>query len=212
MNRFFVRISENESGNAENAFFTTGGFITIDVADNTGRQAKTFSVPVTISAQVPGGTVNPKTGQPIKSGDIIGIWSYDEESGAWRYEADGTASGPDANGKLAVTFQTGHLIWWNLDWKDADCAVGAVGHLVGKDPNECLFVKMKRPSAGAYIDEKEVCDDIIEFMRVPPDMPVRLEAYDDCGNLIGTIDIENLCANQEFVLSVTPPLDFCVGP
>jgi len=202
---FSVRISENENGNAEDAFFTTGGFLAVEVSDNSGRQAKTFSVPITVSAQIPGGTVNPKTGQPIKNGDKIGIWSYNEETGAWKYEAEGTASEPDANGNLTITLQTNHLTFWNMDWKGPECAVGAVVNIVGKNPDECLFVKMIKLSTGEYIDHLDVCEDIIEFVRVPPDMPVRLEAYDDCDNLRGTVDIGNLCANQAFVLDVTPP-------
>lgn len=64
----------------------TGGFTSIELTDEKGNKAATFSNPMEITMQIPKGTINPDTGKEIKTGDKIGIWSYDTTTGQWKYE------------------------------------------------------------------------------------------------------------------------------
>lgn len=97
-------------------YFVTGGFVSVEITDSSGRQASDFSRPADLSIQIPAGTKNPDTGQAVKAGDNIGIWSHDTQTGQWKEEGKGLVSGADAQGNFTVNYQAEHLSYWNLDW------------------------------------------------------------------------------------------------
>ncbi|MEM1096183.1 MAG: hypothetical protein AAGJ10_16415 [Bacteroidota bacterium] len=121
---------QRADGSTENdGAFITGGFVSFDIFDGAGRRAENFSNNVSITVDVPPGLTNPTTGQPVQSGDIVPIWSYDEETGNWAEEGQFTASKngeqgfligePNARGNLPVKFEVNHLSYKNIDWFDS---------------------------------------------------------------------------------------------
>jgi hypothetical protein len=73
-----------------------------------GKNVKTFSNGgLTIKTEIPAGTINPSTNQPVKVNDEIGMWSRDEGSGEWSFEKN--AKVKSAGGKLYVEESVSHL-------------------------------------------------------------------------------------------------------
>jgi len=116
------RATVTTSSNENSGFFTTGGFLSIRIKDSSGKEVSTFSNPVEIDMTMPKGTINPETRQPLKVGDTIGIWSYDEDTGKWKSETTAKVNGIDTNGNFTLKFTASHLSYWNLDWfEDTTC-------------------------------------------------------------------------------------------
>jgi len=111
----FTPTVEDKTGKDESGSFVTGGFISVDIEDSTGKKATNFSQPVELTMQVPKGTINPETGKEIKDGDSIDIWSYESSTGQWKHEGVGTAKADDS-GNFNVKYTVTHLSYWNLDW------------------------------------------------------------------------------------------------
>lgn len=105
-------IDENGEEN-EDISFITAGFTSIDMFID-GKEVKNFSKPISVGIEIPSDYINPETGNTIKVGDQIPIWSYDED-GQWGYHKIGTVS-MNTSGKLNITFTTTHLSWYNLDY------------------------------------------------------------------------------------------------
>lgn len=106
----------SQNGQDSNGYFITGGFVSVEISDQSGRKASQFSQPADITIQIPQGTRNPDTGKVVNNGDTIGIWSHDPNTGKWTSEGVGDVSGPDNNGNFNVTYQASHLSYWNIDW------------------------------------------------------------------------------------------------
>ena len=116
-----VNVTENEDDLESGGSFITAGFAAIEVVDEQGRKARQFDGPIDIEIDVPPGTTNPETGQAVQSGDSVPVYSFNEETGEWVFEGRTEATLADASarksqGTLAVSFQTQHLTYWNLDW------------------------------------------------------------------------------------------------
>lgn len=111
----------DENGNVlDDVYFETAGFVSIDMQIG-NTEVKNFSDPINITMQVAPGYVNPETGNPIKVGDVIPIWSYSKDDGTWDFHTNGTVS-TDASNNFIVTYSTTHLSWYNLDYYGRRCA------------------------------------------------------------------------------------------
>ncbi|RCS26963.1 hypothetical protein DUT90_07555 [Polaribacter sp. WD7] len=98
--------------------FSTAGFTSIDMfVGNT--EVKEFSEPITIKMDVDSEVVNPNTGEKIKKGDILPVWSYSKDDGKWKYHCDTTVEEED--GQLFTVCTTTHLSWYNLDYWARGC-------------------------------------------------------------------------------------------
>ncbi|PKL76125.1 MAG: hypothetical protein CVV27_11900, partial [Candidatus Melainabacteria bacterium HGW-Melainabacteria-1] len=102
-------------GQSQQGYFVTGGFVSVDITDGAGNKAAQFSQPAQVTIQIPAGTTNPDTQQPVKAGDTIGIWSHDTTTGKWSLEGQGQVLA-GSNGNFDVTYAVSHLSYWNLDW------------------------------------------------------------------------------------------------
>ncbi|MEZ0373725.1 MAG: hypothetical protein ACAI44_31830 [Candidatus Sericytochromatia bacterium] len=109
----------NINGASDDGYFVTGGFVSVDITDASGKKAAQFSKPANVTIQIPAGTINPETGKPVQSGDKIGIWSHNTTSGKWSQEGEGTAVS-STNGNFNVNYDVNHLSYWNLDWFNND--------------------------------------------------------------------------------------------
>jgi len=199
---FSVRIASNEEGSPEEAAFITAGFLSLEVTDENGREAENFSTPITITMEVPPETNNPETGQPIKAGDQIKIWSYDSETGEWTYEGIGTVAGPKANGNFEVTWQVTHLSYWNLDWKWRICIWSVKIRIEGwTSCAGCMWIEI-RPRGYSFYWGLWECQDWMKFYLAPDGLPVDIIAYDRFHRRIGSVYVQNLCISGEIVLTV----------
>lgn len=99
--------------------FVTAGMLSINL--NAGSTAvKAFSKPVTLTMEINDKLVNPQTHQIVKAGDVIPVWSLNEQTGQWKYESTATIA-RNSGGKLSVSFAITHLSGWSANWYGATC-------------------------------------------------------------------------------------------
>jgi len=98
-----------QTGESKDVIFIPAAFVSVEITDESGKNAKTFDKPVEVSLQIPGDTYNPETDTTIRNGDILPIWNYDEEKATWLYYTGGTVSGPDENGNFDIPFTVTHF-------------------------------------------------------------------------------------------------------
>jgi hypothetical protein len=103
-------------GKKENTFFSPATFASVELTDESGKKAATFSKPMNISMEVAKGTINPESGSEIKNGDSIGIYSNNINDGQWTKEGAGNVTGPDQNGNFKLNYNVNHLSYWDLGW------------------------------------------------------------------------------------------------
>lgn len=107
--------------------FFSAGFTEVTLKVN-GQEVETFEGGTPeVTIDIAPGTINPETGTEVKAGDVIPMWSYNEETGNWKFEGNVTVANlsPAGGSKLAVKKQIKHLSWWNLDWwYSPTCYVG----------------------------------------------------------------------------------------
>jgi len=92
-------------GTTGGAFFFPAGFTQIEMFVG-GVQVRNFSTPITVGMQLDETFKPQATGVALKTGDVLGIYSYADN--AFKFETNATVI-RDAAGKLAVSFQTNHL-------------------------------------------------------------------------------------------------------
>ncbi len=97
--------------------FISAGALALNMqADQTA--VKHFSQPIQISLDLASGINNYATGQPVKLGDQIPVWSMDEATGIWK--SDGTATVVSNGGKLSASFSAAHLSVWQVAWTNSN--------------------------------------------------------------------------------------------
>lgn len=108
----------DENGEVAPGSFITAGFVSLDMSIG-GKEVKQFNQPIDVSMSVAENVTNPETGALIKAGDVIPVWSYDEQDGDWVYETLGTVV--DGSDGLELSYKTTHLSWWNFDFAGRRC-------------------------------------------------------------------------------------------
>lgn len=93
--------------------FVSAGLLSIKMTAN-GTQVRRFSKPLQVSMKLDPNTTNFVTGENIKAGDTVPLWSLDEETGQWK--AEGNVAITTDGGSLVANFETSHLCCFNLDW------------------------------------------------------------------------------------------------
>ncbi len=177
-------------------FFTTGGFLSLEMRVG-GTQVSTFSQPIDIEMELEDG-VTDASGNPVTAGDTAPIWSYDEATGEWNFEGN-TTIGVNKNNRASISFQADHLSWWNIDWYGPRCYMGTRVNLIGNNsqlrgkllrtdvtPNTFLGWAASRSLPGV--------PNFIQFLQAPLDVPGKLELYNMADQLVGTVDLPDLCS------------------
>ena len=97
-------------GQAQEGVFVTGWFASIDLSNQDGTEITSFGGnTIDISIELPAGSLNPVTGNPLADGETVPIWYYDEDAGLWvRNTTDATITDPP----LTASFSVDHLSWW----------------------------------------------------------------------------------------------------
>ena len=112
-------VVNNDGSTAADLTFKTAGFMALDMkVGNT--EVKSFSKPIHVEMDVRPEITNLTTGQTIKEGDKVPVWSLDQKTGRWKAEGEANII-KDGNGTLKAGFDAPHLSWWNLDWFAPDC-------------------------------------------------------------------------------------------
>lgn len=100
-------VQTNVSGGpSASLVFQPAGFATV-ILKIGNTEVKNFSQPVTVQLGLNATTYNPVTNAPIKAGDVLDIYSYQVETGVWKYES--TANITSTGGRLFANFNVNHL-------------------------------------------------------------------------------------------------------
>lgn len=96
-------------------FFMTAGFLAVDIIDENNQKAHQLGTTADLVFRIPDDIINPETGEPVKIGDVIPVWSHNETTGQWgMHDQEGIVTEDDQG--LYLSVQTDHLSYWNLDW------------------------------------------------------------------------------------------------
>ena len=147
----FTQNAVDKGGNPINGGvgFVPAGLLAIGLnADNT--PVRFFSNTVNINMEISSTLINLTTNAPVKVGDIVPVWSQNDQTGQWKYESDATVF-LDADSKLAVTLPITHLSNWMCGWFWTSAPVA------GKSTSPStagLTVKISSPSPVLGLDLK----------------------------------------------------------
>jgi len=114
-----VEVNKEDNSNSKGAFFSAG-FVAIDITDEGGKQASKFSGgTMDIDLAIDEDIKNPESGQSVRAGDLVPLWSYDDKTGKWAFEK--TVEIKQTPSGLRTNAQMQHLSYWNLDWFESAC-------------------------------------------------------------------------------------------
>jgi hypothetical protein len=107
-----------QSGQEEDGSFITAGFVAIDMDVNGNPVERFENGTLDIDWGIPASLTNPETGLPIQAGDVVPLWSLDEDTGEWKNEGSVSVQAGRGTGNVLRAKATGltHLSYWNLDW------------------------------------------------------------------------------------------------
>lgn len=109
-----------EQGSLDQGIFNTAGFMKVEITDRSGREAVTFERGViSLNGAISEEIINPETGQPVKAGMKIPVWSFNGKSGNWKFENRSEMVSGTSGSRLSTTFS--HLSWWNFGWFESSC-------------------------------------------------------------------------------------------
>jgi hypothetical protein len=213
-----VEVTENEDGEDTVGSFVTAGFAAIEVTDQQGQRARQFDGPIEINIDVPAGTINPETNQPVKSGDMIPVYSFDEESGEWTFEGRTEASVARASssaksrGGLGVSFTTQHLTYWNLDWWWGNrCSVAGRHDFNGMPAGwtGLLWWELRNAESGRLFKRgAHTRGNFLQLWNAPRDRSMTFELIDrETGATLAQGPIDDLCNDQTWDVDVTENSD-----
>jgi len=107
-------LDENGTAIPGGVNFVTAGLLSINMSVG-GVSVKKFSKPLAIEQGIPANLVNFETGNPVKAGETIPLWSLDEQTGQWKAEGNGVITA--VGGNLVVKYTISHLSSWSLCWE-----------------------------------------------------------------------------------------------
>jgi hypothetical protein len=183
--------------------FVTAGFLAMDLYAG-GTEVKGFSKPIEVEVGVSSTLQNPETGETIKAGDQVPVWSLNDKTGEWKYESTATIE-KDAQGKLSASFLASHLSYWNLDWGLMFC-------------NNTLGIKFNAPGAAtsnyrvmlegqtgfksSYANIAITDGQVLGNIRVPA-TGMSVSVYNMEGVLLTKTDFAPACS-REIVVNIPP--------
>lgn len=202
--------------------FVTAGFASINMkVGNT--PVEQFSQPVSIQIGINPNTFNPTTNTNVRIGDVIPLWSYDENNGTWKFEGNYTVNskiGTSGHQELYIKKDdVTHLSWYNLDWFFNSCNLSAAFNITGGCWQN-LFWILEYTNGQGYLGSGFVYsfDPEIRFFNAPENIPVKLSLftsisdfynyyyYNNQSNIIGSVTVQNLCEpNQTYNVQVNTP-------
>lgn len=183
-----VKVQENGVWVNRSGYFITAGLMAVDIVDDKGHKAHLLeNAKGSMTIQTPAGTLNPETGQAIKDGDTIPVWSHDEKSGIWQLEQTGTFK-QNAEGNFDVTYEVNHLSFWNLDWHYSAVCSPILPIRFTKDFTTSPSVNLNIDISGYGLYKTiglNKSSDLSGLYNTPKDKMVTFTLKDNLGNKIG---------------------------
>lgn len=210
----FTTTSDTGNGVQGRGALITAGFTTITVTETGGAEVRDFAgeAEAGIKMRIPGGVTNPETGAPLAAGDLIPVFTFDEDTGEWVVETSGGAIKlaevkQDAGG-LYTGFTTSHLTTFNLDWKVGSCEFGepTVYFVDGNgDPLIGVHVEAETGSGWTYAG-MVTFDGMAQFNSAPEYSAWQVRGYLD-GEYSATATVDS-CRNS---LTGGTDITLCIG-
>jgi len=144
-----IDASGNQVNGGSAINFVSAGLLSIKMSSG-ATAVRHFSKPLQVSMKLDPNTTNFTTGNNIKAGDVVPLWSLTEETGQWKSEGNVTIA-DDGTGNLVANFETSHLCCFNLDWSWA-----VAGHPYGTCFNP-LTVRIHCGAGNSGIFDVTIC-------------------------------------------------------
>lgn len=186
--------------------FITGGFAQFNLTDSTGTALKRFDKPVTLTIDLPKTSAQPD-GTALVAGATYPVWSYDESTGKWQFEANGLISEKtpvDAN-NFAVSFESTHLSYWNLDFLGRTCS-GTLNLQRSAQDTRALSVELVGVRGQRFFQTfYDVRDAKQVFARYPIGLKVNVIVRDEQNAILArSTTAQNLCAGGSVTIPAPP--------
>lgn len=185
--------------------FSTGGFVSLEMTrEANGRAVKTFDTPISLTVEIPNGLLD-NNGNPVVAGTVCPIWSYDTGTGGWSFETNAIASNNPGTGRIEVNFPVTHLSYWNIDWFNNSCVLGATINVSSNlTCNGYRWVEVRNGHTDGliYQGSRDMQNGQFRLLNVPQNTPIKIRVYESQGGaVIGSLDVANACAG-EYTLNV----------
>ncbi|MCK6610411.1 MAG: hypothetical protein L6Q78_05155 [Bacteroidia bacterium] len=115
------------------------GLLTIDMTSG-GKEVKSFSKPVNSIIEIPDGMLNPTTSAPYKEGDLLDVFSKNDNESNWVREGSTTITKNSTTGKLEANMSITHLSSWLVGLMSTKCNFTLNTPTILKDTEEPLVV------------------------------------------------------------------------
>ena len=190
----------DSAGKIYEGSFSTAGYVVCDIKDKFGKEAYSFSKAVTYHVEVNAVSTNPLTGQTIQMGEKLGVWSYNQETAIWKFVKAAVFQGPITNGHYEINSKVYKLLPYNWDWFDGNCVCNKGVNLLFNYPeaigNYGIMVKAYSESSNQLVATYNFAiknGDKVTIQGSTLCSGVFLQAYNDCGQLLGVIHLSDLC-------------------
>lgn len=205
---FETRVSRDNAGGTNTAgSFVTAGFTSIEITSSSGQRVSNFSQPVKVEMEVSPAVINPETNAPIKVGDKVPVFSYNENTGEWIYENDVTVK--SQNGELQVELAVTHLSWYNLDWwssrSSQNCSQGGKWNVTGVPAGKNFFWQLYVNNTLYKQGSNRAGDNVVGFLYPVPGA-ARLDIFSPNGVKIGSSTVNGICGTRAVAVNYPPEL------
>lgn len=215
-----LNVNTNTNGTGS---FTSAGFTAVNLTVG-GTPVEQFEGNnVSVAFEIPNEVFNPETGQKVKAGDKIPMWSYDEVNGTWKKEGDYTitlAKTKSGKSKLQVVKNDiKHLSYYNLDWFWGNyCPVGRTFTVSASSCYTWLYDVMYRKNADGtrtYFKEGWIYlgdgSGSLTLLNAPQGVQVEVDLFDYPpswgGRFIKTVFVDDLCNGAPIDVNLECPCD-----
>ena len=196
-------------GQSTSAFFIPAGFTSIKmyVGD---KQVRNFSAPISVNIELDPTFQPASTGLNVKAGDQLPVYSYDVNTGQFKYETVGTAA-LNTRGKLSVTFPTNHLTVFVVGdvFNTKNCVSPKFTFLAPwlDDATLPVVIEVFKTSNNRKLMTRtvEVANGIAGYFKGLPKIGVTYKITHYNGDQLATGTIADPCAGQEFTIDVKAP-------
>ena len=201
------------TGAVDEGAFVSGGFAAYEVTDDTGAPITKFDTPITLQIEVPAGTINPDTGNPVQASEEFPIWSYDEATGRWEEHTlngvieKGRVVSTAANGNFVVEFKTDHLSYYNVDYffgRSRTCTAT----IDLRNLNQTVRVRLTRSDGTGFYKRMQASpgDPILRVARIAGQVPIKIDVETLNGDPItnGSRTEQDVCDGPS-IFNLDPP-------
>lgn len=199
---FTTRVLRDNQGSANvKGTFSPIGYISLELATANGQKATSLSQPLTATVQIASQLKNPQTGQPLKQGDQIPVFSYQEATGEWTFDQtiSLTQSGSGLQASIPISKASGYtLAFWT---PDGSCTTGGQWTITGKPEGKPIRWVLYNGNQ-QYVADGTSSNNILSISRLSVGA-ARLDLFAPDGKVIGSSTVSNGCGSH--TVNVTYP-------